>query len=264
MKPTPAKDGAKIFLFDIETSPITGNFWGMWKQNIPVQMHTLDWQMLTWAGKWLGSDEILYDSNHLHGTPFDDKGILESLHTCIDEADIIVAHNGNKFDMKKMNARFILQGMQPPSPVRKIDTLLEARKNFAFTSNRLDALGHLLGVGRKVETGGYALWEGCLKGDVESFETMLEYNIGDVTLLEDVYLKLRPWMNQHPNINVFTEDEEPACPKCGGTHLNYRGYASTQMAKYRRFQCMDCGGWGRDRVHMLDKAKSRSLKNGIA
>lgn len=255
---------AKIFLFDIETAPLTANCWSMWKQNIGWNQLIEDWYMLTWAGKWLGEDNILFDSNHLHGDPKDDEAICASLHACLDEADIVVAHNGNRFDIKKVNARFIGHGMEPPSPYRKVDTLLEARKNFAFTSNRLDALGDTLGFGRKIDTGGFSLWTRCMSGEIEAFEEMVEYNIQDIALLESVYLKLRPWMQQHPNVNVFDDDETPRCPKCGGTHLNYRGYATTQMARYHRFQCMDCGGWGRDRVHMLDKAKARSLKNGIA
>jgi hypothetical protein len=253
----------KIFLFDIETAPIMAYVWSIWKQNVGMNQIVHDWRMLTWAGKWLDSDEILYDSCHLHGDTDDDKPILASLWQCLDEADIVVAHNGNKFDIKKVNARFLQRGFKPPSPYRKIDTLLEAKKNFAFTSNRLDSLGKALGVGGKVETGGFSLWSRCMNGDHTAFEEMVEYNIGDITLLEDVYLALRPWMHNHPNVAVYDDDVEPACPKCGGTHLQYRGYATTQVSKFRRFQCQDCGGWGRERINVLDKDKRASVKANV-
>lgn len=253
----------KIFLYDIETSPITAHTWSLWTE---VRNHgniTQDWSMLTWAGKWLGEEEVHYDANHFHSkNPFNDTKILRSLHSFIDEADIVVAHNGNKFDIKKMNARFIQVGLRPPSPYRKIDTLLEAKKNFAFTSNRLDALGQALGLGRKKETGGFDLWLRCMAGDREAFDTMLEYNIQDVMLLEEVYLALRPWMHNHPNLGVYC-DEQTQCPKCGGTHLQYRGFSTTQAGRYRRFQCQDCGGWGRERLSEINKEGKQRLRNNI-
>lgn len=254
---------AKVLFFDIETAPMNAWVWGLWDQNIGLNMLKDQWYMLTWAAKWQGEEDIYYDSNHLHGDHKDDGPIIRSLHALLDEADIVVGHNGNRFDIKKSNARFIQHGMAPPSPYRKIDTLLEARKNFAFTSNKLDELGKVLGVGKKAETGGFALWEGCLQGDHDSFEKMVEYNIQDVNLLEDVYEQLRPWMQNHPNMAVFDEAEVSTCTKCGSDNLNYRGYASTQAGRYHRFQCMDCGGWGRDRTSILSKEKRASMKMNV-
>lgn len=251
---------AKIFLFDIETSPITAYTWSLWDEVRSMQKVVEDWSVLTWAGKWLGEPEVHYDSNHLHGYHLDDSSSLISLHEFLDEADIVVAHNGNKFDIKKVNARFVQLGLHPPSPYHKIDTLREAKKNFAFTSNRLDALGEFLNLGRKVDTGGFELWSRCMAGDAEAFEEMIEYNIQDVVLLEQVYLTLRPWMNNHPNVSVIDDPQKPTCPKCGGVHLQWRGYSTTQTSKYRRFQCQDCGGWGRSRT--LDTP--RKMAPGVA
>jgi hypothetical protein len=252
----------KIFLYDIETSPITAYTWSLWTEAKNYDNVVQDWCILTWAGKWLGEDEVHYDANHFHGDHLCDIETVRNLHHFIDEADIVVAHNGNKFDMKKMNARFIEAGLHPPAPYRKIDTLLEAKKNFAFTSNRLDALGSFLGLGRKKETGGFGLWTRCMAGDRKAFDEMLDYNIQDVLLLEEVYLKLRPWMHNHPNLGVFCDDTEQ-CPKCGGTHLQYRGYSTTQAGRYRRFQCQDCGGWGRERLSAIDKEGKHRLRNNI-
>ena len=252
---------AKIFLFDIETAPILASVWGIWQENIPTARIIEDWYMLTWSGKWLGEEEVYYDSNHLHGDHTCDKAALSSLHGFLDEADIVVGHNGNRFDIPKVNARFIQQGMSPPSPYRKIDTLREARKNFKFTSNRLDALGETLGLGRKAETGGFDLWKGCMAGDKASFEAMIDYNIQDVNLLERVYLTLRPWMTTHPNLGVYEEEEVPSCPKCTSTNIHYRGKQYTQVAVYNRFQCQDCGGWGRSRTTENTLTKRKSLTN---
>lgn len=203
--------------------------------------------MLTWAAKWLGHEEVEWDSLHRHGTFNDDRPIAESLWKLLDEADIVIGHNCDKFDIRKVNARFLIHGMPPPSPYRTIDTLKEARKVFALTSNRLDAIGDVLGVGRKLDTGGFDLWARCIQGDSDAFEEMAEYNVQDVQLLEDVYLSLRPWMKSHPNLGVYNDIPEPECGRCGSANLQRRGYRYTNTGKYIRYQCNDCGGWGSGR-----------------
>lgn len=249
----------RILLFDIETSPLTAYTWSLWDEVRSFDKVLEDWCMLTWAAKWLGEEEIIYDSNHLHGDPLDDTPIVHSLHSLIDEADIIIAHNGNKFDIKKMNARFLAAGLTPPSPYKKIDTLAEAKKNFALTSNRLDAIGEMFGLGRKIDTGGFDLWVRYMAGDEEAGNLMVDYNMEDVLLLERVYHKLRPWMNNHPNLGVYSDEEETQCAKCGSSHIHWRGYATTQAGRYPRYQCQDCGGWGRGRFTELPINKRRTL-----
>jgi predicted RNA-binding Zn-ribbon protein involved in translation (DUF1610 family) len=253
---------AKIFLFDIETSPMTSYAWDLWQEIRSFDFVQEDWKMLSWCGKWLGEDDIFFAANDSEDPLNDDETVL-ALHTALDEADIVIAHNGNKFDVKKFNARCLMLGYEPPSPYRKIDTLLEARKNFKMTSNRLDALGKLLGVGEKVDTGGFDLWVRFMAGDPAAREEMLEYNAQDVLLLEEVYLKLRPWMQNHPHVGLYDEEEQHTCPKCGGTDLHWRGYAYTATQKYHRFQCQDCGGWGRGNATALSKEKRGSLLRNV-
>jgi hypothetical protein len=83
---------------------------------------------------------------------------------------------------------------------------------------------------------------------------MKDYNILDIVVLEELYLKLRPWASNHPNVAVYEETpEKPVCPKCGGTHLQYRGYAYTSTAKYHKLQCQSCFGWSRTRYGLTSK-----------
>jgi rRNA maturation protein Nop10 len=252
---------ARILSFDIETAPLKGYFWRIWKENIGINQLVDEWSMLTWAAKWLGEDDIYYDSVHLHSDdPSEDTPILESLWHLLDEADMVVAHNGNRFDIPKVNTRFLKAGITPPSPYKRIDTFQVAKRQFAFTSNRLDSLGKFLGLGEKVNTGGFELWARCMEGDKDAFEKMVEYNIGDVQLLEDVYLALRPWMPNHPNVGVYLDSELPTCPKCGSHSVQARGFAYTQVGKYQRYRCNDCGGWSRGRYTVLDKPVREALR----
>jgi DNA polymerase III epsilon subunit-like protein len=152
-------------------------------------------------------------------------------------------HNCNAFDFKKINTRFIANGMPPVSPFKPIDTLKIARRYFAFNSNKLDDLGEFLGLGRKLHHEGKELWRKCMAGDEKAWRVMRRYNKQDVILLEKVYLELLPWMKEHPNLGMY--NDELVCPKCGSDDIQMRGYAMNQTTKYRRFMCNNCGGWGR-------------------
>lgn len=253
----------RILEFDIETAPLQAYAWGRWKQNIAMNQLAQDWTILTWAAKWYGEKEIMHDSVHYHGDIFDDSHICRSLHSLLDEADIVVAHNGDRFDIPRVNTRFLANGFAPPSPYKKIDTCSTAKRQFAFTSNRLDDLAQFLGVGKKAETGGFQLWVDCLHGDEAAFEKMIRYNKQDVRILDKVYKKLRPWMPNHPNIGVYVDDTEPRCPKCGSKRLQLRGFSYTQVGKYQRYQCLEdnCASWSRGRFTVQDIENRRALLN---
>jgi hypothetical protein len=160
----------------------------------------------------------------------------------LEEADVVVAHNGVDFDMKVINSRFLFHGIKPPAPYKVVDTKREAKKVARFNSNKLDDLGGLLGEGKKIKTD-FDLWLGCINGDKASWNKMVKYNKQDVLLLEKVYMRLRPWMNSHPNLALT--NPKAKCGKCGSAHIQWRGTAVTTTRSYARFQCQDCGGWGR-------------------
>ena len=157
----------------------------------------------------------------------------------------MVGQNIRAFDIRKLNARFIFYGLKPIAPQKTIDTLVIARKQFSFSSNKLDDLGAFLGLGRKIKTGGYDLWLRCMAGEKKAWTKMKAYNKQDVTLLEKVYLKLMPWDSQHPNLSSYNHNGLE-CPKCLSKHIEWRGTARNKTTSYRRFQCKDCGSWGRD------------------
>lgn len=239
----------KILLLDIETAPKRAYVWGLWKQNVSPGQLLSDTFMLTWSAKWYGKKKVMGEKltpDEVHNE--DDSRICVQLHELMDEADIVIGHNGDRFDIPTINSRFVLNGMLPPSPYKKVDTLKIAKRHFKFTSNRLDYLGQILGVGRKVETGGFSLWDRCMAGETKALNEMLKYNKQDVILLEEVYDKLRPYCSNHPNHGVTSGSM--VCPKCGSSHVQSRGYATTAVGKFQRFQCQDCGGWSRGRQNL--------------
>jgi len=235
---------AKILFLDIETAPSLGWVWAKWQTN--VIDFKQDWYMLSFAYKWaheenvhvLGLDDLKGYKRH----PENDKALAKKLWKLLNEADIIVAHNGDSFDLPKINTRFLTHKFPPPMPYKTVDTLKIARKVFAFDSNKLDDLGRYLGIGRKIPNTGFHLWRGCMTGDAESWRLMKEYNGHDVELLEKVYFLMRAWDRQHPQVNQGLTVNE-ACPKCSSTNIQRRGFAYTLLRKKQRYQCMSCAGW---------------------
>jgi len=257
----------KILLLDIETAPNHAYVWSIWKEICSTDFITDDWYILCWCAKWLGEKKIHKGSLHTctgYEKGFnDDKQILIPLHKLLDEADIVIAHNGIKFDCKKIRTRFILNGMKPPSPYRVIDTLTAARATFAFTSNKLNDLGKFLKVGKKINTGGFKLWKDCMNGLLPAWNKLVKYCVQDVHLLEKVYKKIRPYLKQHPNLGVYLDEDRAVCPTCGSEKIWYSGHAYTQGGKFKRFQCLDCGKWSRETANLLSPKKKASNTTNI-
>ena len=241
------KEHSKILLFDIETFPTLGYFWSHpWETSI-ISIKE-DWYMLSFAYKWLGEKTVhvcsLPDFKTYKKDKKDDKELCKMLWKLLDEAEVICGHNALSFDCKKANARFIAHEFLTPKPYKIIDTKIEAKKYFNFTSNKLDDLGQYLNLGKKIQTGGFDLWKKCSEGDEQAWQLMEKYNRQDVILLEKIYMKMQGWMTTHPNMNLIN-DTTDGCPNCGSKDLHKRGFATTRVAKFQRWQCQKCGAWSR-------------------
>lgn len=258
----------KVLLFDIETSPILGYVWDLWEQNVALNMIHNDWHILSWSAKWLGDpvSKIMYQDQRNVKNIEDDKILLKGIWKLLNEADIVITQNGRRFDVKKLNARFIINGFQPPSSFKHIDTLVLAKRHFAFTSNKLEYLTNTLCVKNKKSThkkfSGFNLWKQCLAGNLDAWKEMERYNKKDVTSLEELYNKLIPWSDNSPNFNLYHDELCNIC-KCGAKKFKKRGFAFTTTGKFQRLQCLECGAWTRDSVNLFSKEKRSALKRHI-
>lgn len=259
----------KALLWDIESSLMSTSTFSLWPKYIPYDAIIHDWHIICGAWKWLGKPRVYADaisadeysealrefythqmSDSKEAPPKSilniDKEVTQKLRDVVAEADIVIHHNGDKFDLKKLNARCVYHGIEPFPKPKTVDTLKVAKREFAFTSNRLDYIGEYLGVGGKIHNEGN-LWQKLINGSARQKELalrkMLKYNKRDVTLLEDVYLKMRPYIKNHPNMNLYTDSLDIVCPNCSGSNLQKRGYHVTLRGKYQRYQCTDCGAW---------------------
>lgn len=238
----------KVLLFDIETAPIIAHVWGLYDNNVGLNQIVQDWHVLSWSAKWLDKDNVMYQDQRNAKDVTNDKNLLKSIWKLLDEADIVVTQNGIDFDVKKLNARFVYHGFQPPSSFRHIDTKRLAKKYFGFTSNRLEYMTEKLNVKYKKQKHkkfpGHEMWTECLKGNRAAWREMERYNKYDVLALEELYKKLIPW-DTAVNFSVYT-GEDMVC-SCGSREFKRNGFFYSSVGKYQRFKCTKCGAEKRDR-----------------
>lgn len=243
----PLKKEAKILVFDIETAPLSAYVWRLWKQNVHPTSGQLrsEWFLLTYAAKWLFEKETISGKlTRKEVLEENDERLVKEMWNLMDEADIVIAHYGKGFDVPMMNARFLKHGLNLPMPYKIIDTKYHAAKQFALPSYKLDYLATYLGFENKKDTD-FELWVNCLKGDQKSLDYMEEYNIRDVTLLEEVYLAIRQYIQPHPNLGLYIGNDVECCPSCASKDLKWDGQYYTYANTYDAFRCNSCGATGR-------------------
>jgi len=238
----------KVLLFDIETSlqpvavfSLANQDW-INPENILAERHLIS---VCW--KWLGEKRIhsvslLDDGKRFDKDPHDDRHVATSFHKVLMEADCLVGHNSDSFDIKYLKTRMLVHGLPALPPIASLDTYKILKQQFMLNSNKLDYAGQLLGVGRKMSTP-KGLWLDVMRGSKTAIRTMVEYNKRDVELLEDVFKKLIPYIPNHVSRELFGGT---GCPRCGSTKIQSRGLHRAIGKIYQRYQCQKCSGWFRE------------------
>lgn len=230
----------RIVIWDIETSPLLVPVWDLWNQTISHDVILEDTNILCACWKELGKAEV-HNVRVDPENPRDDRELCKVLYEALVTADVLVAHNGDDFDLRIFNSRLLYHGLHPLPPIKTVDTKKVAKSKFRFTSMKLDYLAKKLGIGGKKRTG-FKLWLDVLAGDEKALDYMVRYCAQDIKLLEKVYLKMRPWMTNHPNQRLFGAIN--GCPNCGksGT-LVKDGKRYNQVTVVQRYRCKACGTW---------------------
>lgn len=259
----PPKD-IKILTIDIESSPLEVYCWGIWEQNVGIEQIRNDWTILSYAAKWLGKKEIIYADAGGRGADKvrDDSILLGGLWDLLNAADLVIAQNGVKFDIRKINYRLVASGYTPYAPIRVIDTLTHSRRMFAATSHKLGWLSEKLTDTPKSKHRkfpGFELWLECLKDNPAAWEEMRKYNIQDIKATEKLYLRIRPWIKNHPNLSTYSETAGGTCPTCTSHKLKLDGQATFQSGAYPRYKCLSCGTYCRGTQNSLSADARRNI-----
>ena len=232
--------GFKRLFFDIETSYCEGWFWrASFKTSIGHHQILKQSKIICICWKWQGSKKVHYlkwDENQ------NDKAMCKAFKDVLLDADEVVGHNGDKFDLKWLRTRFLYHGVTSLPKIKSLDTLKFARSQFSFPSNRLDAIGEYLGVGRKIDTGGIELWHDIIqKKKASAMKKMVDYCKQDVVLLEKVFQKLEGYNTPKTNVAVFAGGDKADCKYCASDNTRIKdrrisaaGNVSVVM------ECNDC------------------------
>ena len=246
----------KLLMIDIETAPHSALVWRLWDQKVtPKQIQSIGYT-LCWAAKWYKTREVMFMSTHADGA----EAMVHGAWDLLNEADAVIHYNGTRFDVPTLNKEFIKIGLTPPRPYKQIDLLKVCRQQFHFHSNALDEVLRYLDMPQKLAHKGMDLWVECMDGDPKAWRIMERYNRRDVTTMERLYKKLLPWISQHPNYAMYTDENRPVCTNCGGKKLTKQGTAKTKTHLYRQYKCYDCGTWVRDVRNSTPRAKRDAMK----
>jgi predicted PolB exonuclease-like 3'-5' exonuclease len=231
----------KRLFYDIETSFNVGVFWRS-GYNLTIQPGDIihERAIICICYKWEGDDEV-------HSLTWSkrqsDKDMIKAFVKLIAQADEIVAHNGDRFDLKWIRTRALMHGIDVmPSP-KTIDTLKWAKKQFNFNSNKLNYIAQFLNIGCKMDTGGMDLWKDIVfKKDKGALDKMVQYCKQDVILLEQVFNKLNPYMMANHNYAVLYGGDKYECPECGTANFIYNKKTTTAVGTVHHWlKCRDCG-----------------------
>lgn len=206
-----------------------------------------DRALLCWSAKWSDQTKVLSARvTKKEALEQDDVRVVNKLADLMREADYVVAHNGNRFDYKRVNTRLLLSKSPPLGNVQMIDTLTIARSSFDLPYNNLDYLSQRLGFGSKIKTD-FDLWRRAVQGDTKALKEMDAYCQQDVVLLEHVFHALTPYAKTLPRLVDAAEWREELCPYCGSTDRSKSGIYRTKVNNYPKWSCGNCGreyrGW---------------------
>jgi RNase_H superfamily len=241
----------KLFI-DIETSPHVAYVWGLYNENIginqiiePTRMICVAWKFdkgpMQFASEWgeyRGKPSpVMLDSNR--------EKMVKAVHDAVEKADAIIHFNGTSFDERHLNREFLQAGLKPPQRPQTIDLYRAIKNKFYFASNKLAQVSKELEIrDGKIKTD-FDLWANVLAGDIKAQKLMERYNKEDVNLLVDLYDKILPWIDRHPNVALYKDDDRPRCTRCGSDHVTKHSIYRTSAGRFQRYLCSECGSTSR-------------------
>ena len=230
----------KRLFFDIETSFNIGIFWRS-GYNLTIQPDDIikERAIICVSWKWEGKDEVhhlQWDENQC------DKKLLKTFIKQLNKADEVIAHNGDRFDIKWLRTRCLFHGIEMFPQYQSIDTLKHAKSQFNFNSNKLDYIAKFLGVGAKLKHEGIDMWKAIIfDKDADAMSRMVEYCDMDVIVLEKVFEKLQPYTKKKVNYAVLRGGEKFECPECGSYNIRMRKTYTTAAGTIQHYMSCECG-----------------------
>lgn len=226
-----SNDLPKILIWDIESTGLNATFG----------------TILCIGYKWFGEKDthvitILDGKKRID--MLNDKKLVEEFVKVFEECDYHISWYGDRFDVPMLKARMIKHGMEPLSPKLSLDLWKSVRYTFKLHSNRLNVWEQFLDVEDRKSQIDFEAWLKAAHGNKEAMEEVVDHCRRDVLVLEEVYKKLKPWLDKEPPRSLFT-NEQGVCTSCGSENVVRRGYKVATTRTYPQYKCKDCGHWFR-------------------
>ena len=231
----------KRLFFDIETSPMIVYSWRVgYNINLPYDNVIEEWKVICISYKWEHEEEVkhlTWDKNQC------DKKMLQEFIKIANQSDELIAHNGDRFDIKKVRTRCIYHRIPMFPKYRSLDTLKKAKGSFSFPNNKLDTIAQYLGVGAKLKHDGFEMWVKCVQGDKQALKDMVKYCDMDIVVLEDVYLTMQSYIKPNTHSGVHNGKDKCSCPICSNDEdLTLLKNDVTEKGTISRvIECDSCG-----------------------
>jgi hypothetical protein len=237
-----------VLSLDYETSPAKGYFFGrVWETNI---IEIIEYEQILCVGyKWNNGPVKTIGQCDFKGYKKDilnDKELVKFFGPMIARADIVSAHNGDRFDNVVFNTRLLVHKMSPIPINKSYDTKKMAKAMFHLPSNKLDDIADFLGIGRKLSTF-KSLWFGCEHGDPKSWKYMKKYCGLDVALQHEVLMRILPFTKQSTDAIKITERGVTCInPLCKSLRMNINKKRIVKGGYKLQYQCSSCGSYWTD------------------
>ena len=227
----------KRLFFDIETSPCLGWFWRPgWKVRLSYDNIIEHAKIICISYKWENEDKVqtlVWDKDK------DDGKMIKKFIKVMNSADEIIAHNGDRFDLKWIRSRALTHGINSVPRWASFDTLKSVRANIQLPSNRLGDIGRYFGLSEKIKTDP-DLWKNIVFGDSSRMQEMIDYCEQDVILLEQVYQKVKGVVPLKTHVGVTGMREKWSCPACGSQKVVVKSHTNCTSATGVRKHQMHC------------------------
>lgn len=248
----------KILTLDIETSPHLCYSFQTWNTNILPAQILEPTRVIGVGTKWHHENRVNFFSEY-EGFPrtLDTREechrlMVVQVHALMDEADVVVTYNGDKFDLPHLAREFHLAGLRPPAPFISVDLYKVIKKNEIWMSHKLGYITEALRLAGKLDNSGWELWKGVLSDDPQvrhrAWLEMRRYCKRDVFTTDELLIECLPLITNLPSPELYElepDAEVVRCPGCEGTNLHRRGFAVARSRRYPRYQCQDCGKWSK-------------------
>lgn len=213
---------ARVLIYDIETSRQRADVWWSGKQYVNGNSLVGEAKVISIAWKWLGEDGV--ECLKWNKKQCDKKMIAAFLEE-YNGADMVIGYNNNSFDNKWINTRAMKHGLEVNTHVKSFDIMRQSKSMFRLPSYSMNYLAKYLGVATKLQHSGLQMWEhiqyGTKKQAKKAMKMMLDYNVQDIIVTEQVFLKTLPYFKMPIHLGVLVGEEKTSCPLCGGDHISH-------------------------------------------